>query len=94
VGICVGSRRRGRALRNIALTRAAGFGSPAFRYERQTDCDLRVEMLRVSGNGAQGLRCRPDRMLVHHGLVLNAMTSICGRHGEHDVKYGTSSSSA
>jgi len=30
----------------------------------------RVEMLRVSGNGAQGLRCRPEQDVVHHGLVL------------------------
>jgi hypothetical protein len=34
------------------------------------EADLRTQMLRVAGDGAQRLRRCPEQDIVHHGLVL------------------------
>jgi len=52
------------------------------------EADLRTQMLRIGGNGAQRLRRRPEQDVVNHGLVLKGDDLDLRRNREHDVEIG------
>jgi hypothetical protein len=58
--------------------------SPGVQHTEEAD--LRPEMLRVGGDGAQHLRRRSEQNVVNYRLVLKRDDLDLRRHGEHDVE--------
>jgi hypothetical protein len=56
--------------------------------QHSQEADLRPQMLRISGDGAQRLRGRPEQDVVDHGLVLEGDGGDRLGHGEHHVEVG------
>jgi LigD-like primase-polymerase len=56
------------------------------RVQHGQEADLRAQMFRIGGDGAQCLRRRPEQDVVNHGLVLEGDDLDLRRHREHDVE--------